>query len=82
MFSTLSVLTASALISSTFALPVSRQASTWETLRSKITHVVYLTLENHSFDNIAGESQIPVPIQSAGLSPCDALAASAASNAI
>jgi phospholipase C len=55
MFSTLSVLSASALISSTVALPVSRQASTWETLRNKITHVVYLTLENHSFDNIAGE---------------------------
>ncbi|KIW67028.1 hypothetical protein PV04_06306 [Phialophora macrospora] len=54
MFSTLSLLSASALISSTLALPVSRQASTWETLSSKITHVVYLMLENHSFDNIAG----------------------------
>ncbi|EXJ58517.1 hypothetical protein A1O7_05943 [Cladophialophora yegresii CBS 114405] len=54
MFSTLSVLSASALISSTLAIPVDRRASTWSTLSSKITHVVYLMMENHSFDNIAG----------------------------
>lgn len=26
----------------------------WSDLRGKIKHVVYLMLENHSFDNIAG----------------------------
>ncbi|KAI7187243.1 hypothetical protein KC352_g22262, partial [Hortaea werneckii] len=26
----------------------------WEGLRGKIKHVVYLMMENHSFDNIAG----------------------------
>lgn len=30
------------------------QNSTWSSLSSKITHVVYLMMENHSFDNIAG----------------------------
>ncbi|KAH0391880.1 hypothetical protein KCU89_g14047, partial [Aureobasidium melanogenum] len=28
--------------------------ATWTDLRGKIKHVVYLMMENHSFDNIAG----------------------------
>ena len=33
--------------------PVSDPA-VWESLRGKIKHIVYLMMENHSFDNIAG----------------------------
>ncbi|KAK9855994.1 Phosphoesterase [Penicillium brevicompactum] len=31
-----------------------RSTQTWAKLRENIKHVIYLTLENHSFDNIAG----------------------------
>ncbi|KAJ6166750.1 hypothetical protein N7470_002197 [Penicillium chermesinum] len=41
------------LIASTSALPTGHQ-DVWGKLRENIKHVVYLTLENHSFDNIAG----------------------------
>ena len=33
--------------------PIRNQA-VWENLRGKVKHVVYLMMENHSFDNIAG----------------------------
>ncbi|KAI9929177.1 hypothetical protein MW887_001581 [Aspergillus wentii] len=36
------------------ALPHRRKEDTWSQLRSNIKHVVYLMMENHSFDNIAG----------------------------
>lgn len=43
-----------ALLSSAVAAPVNQRRSTFADLSSKITHVVYLMMENHSFDNIAG----------------------------
>ena len=55
MFSPISLVAASALIASAAAIPVRRQAAQWQSLSSKITHVVYLMMENHSFDNIAGD---------------------------
>ncbi|KIX04865.1 uncharacterized protein Z518_05736 [Rhinocladiella mackenziei CBS 650.93] len=42
------------LLSPAVARPIVPRASTWADLSSKITHVVYLMMENHSFDNIAG----------------------------
>ncbi|KAJ5290366.1 uncharacterized protein N7443_010619 [Penicillium atrosanguineum] len=36
------------------AHPTARNSQIWGQLRENIKHVVYLTLENHSFDNIAG----------------------------
>ncbi|KAJ5493290.1 hypothetical protein N7539_002036 [Penicillium diatomitis] len=54
----------SGLMAATSALPADHNSRTWEKLRNnptdtaefpvQIKHVVYLTLENHSFDNIAG----------------------------
>ncbi|KAK5240247.1 hypothetical protein LTS06_012521, partial [Exophiala xenobiotica] len=43
-----------AIISSAVAVPVKPRSTTWSSLSSKIDRVVYLMLENHSFDNIAG----------------------------
>ncbi|KAK9454002.1 phosphatidylglycerol specific phospholipase [Dipodascopsis uninucleata] len=45
-----------ALASSATAVPFPSQSKddVWKDLRGKITHVVYLMMENHSFDNIAG----------------------------
>ena len=54
MLSSRIIFSASALISSTVAAPLRRQASAFTGLSDKITHVVYLMMENHSFDNIAG----------------------------
>lgn len=45
------------LLSISSALPhpkVQRSADAWQTLRGNIKNVIYLMLENHSFDNIAG----------------------------
>ncbi|KAJ9494239.1 hypothetical protein LTR99_003100 [Exophiala xenobiotica] len=42
------------IISSAVAVPVKPRSATWSSLSSKITNVVFLMLENHSFDNIAG----------------------------
>ncbi|PLB53033.1 phospholipase, PLC-D [Aspergillus steynii IBT 23096] len=44
----------SALVASASALPHKQQDEVWKNLRSNIKHVVYLMMENHSFDNIAG----------------------------
>ncbi|KAJ5235661.1 uncharacterized protein N7469_004829 [Penicillium citrinum] len=43
-----------ALIGAASARPTIRKSQTWDQLRENIKHVIYLTLENHSFDNIAG----------------------------
>ncbi|KAK4940639.1 hypothetical protein LTR10_019269 [Elasticomyces elasticus] len=48
-----SSLALAAILSTAVAVPVKRSLS-WGDLSSKITHVVYLMMENHSFDNIAG----------------------------
>ncbi|EHY56032.1 hypothetical protein HRR83_006587 [Exophiala dermatitidis] len=50
----ISLATALALVSSAIGAPVDSKSSKWADLSSKITHVVYLMMENHSFDNIAG----------------------------
>ncbi|PLN74600.1 phosphoesterase-domain-containing protein [Aspergillus taichungensis] len=44
----------SALAALTSARPQEQDRRTWSHLRSNIKHVVYLMMENHSFDNIAG----------------------------
>lgn len=54
MPSILSVPIALALVASAVARPLETRSSVWSNLSSKITHVVYLMMENHSFDNIAG----------------------------
>ncbi|KAH8647777.1 phospholipase, PLC-D [Xylariales sp. PMI_506] len=44
-----------ALATAVSAMPLQqRSEDVWGSLRGKIKHVVYLMLENHSFDNIAG----------------------------
>ncbi|KAA8646102.1 hypothetical protein EYZ11_011871 [Aspergillus tanneri] len=43
-----------ALAACTSALPHKRGEEVWGRLRSNIKHVIYLMMENHSFDNIAG----------------------------
>ncbi|KAI9741483.1 MAG: hypothetical protein M1818_004289 [Claussenomyces sp. TS43310] len=46
-----------AFASAVLAAPTIKQANStdvWSTLRGNIKHVVYLMMENHSFDNIAG----------------------------
>jgi phospholipase C len=50
----LSVLATLALASSVAAVPMNQKRATFSDLSSKIKHVVYLMMENHSFDNIAG----------------------------
>ncbi|KAJ5439970.1 uncharacterized protein N7458_010968 [Penicillium daleae] len=45
---------ASGLIAAASACPAARNTQTWSQLRENIKHVIYLTLENHSIDNIAG----------------------------
>ncbi|KAH8423911.1 uncharacterized protein LDX57_001663 [Aspergillus melleus] len=43
-----------ALAACASALPHSQKDGVWSDLRSNIKHVIYLMMENHSFDNIAG----------------------------
>ncbi|KAJ6093152.1 hypothetical protein N7486_008441 [Penicillium sp. IBT 16267x] len=53
MKTTLTVASLSALVAVAAAAPAGN-TQVWNNLRKNIKHVIYLTLENHSFDNIAG----------------------------
>ncbi|OOQ91762.1 phosphatidylglycerol specific phospholipase [Penicillium brasilianum] len=44
----------SGLVAAASAHPTARSTQSWSKLRENIKHVIYITLENHSFDNIAG----------------------------
>ncbi|GAQ43204.1 hypothetical protein AtubIFM55763_003477 [Aspergillus tubingensis] len=50
----LNVAAISALATVASALPHKRDSDQWGHIRSNIKHVIYLMMENHSFDNIAG----------------------------
>ncbi|KAL1988139.1 hypothetical protein VTN96DRAFT_669 [Rasamsonia emersonii] len=54
MKSTLAATTIVALAAAGAALPAPRANSPWDNIKKNIKHVVYLMMENHSFDNIAG----------------------------